>query len=381
MRVLFVSQHFSGKEGGLETYALQLARHLAPLCDHFHVVAPMGRGTGELDSTLGFPVHRVPVPREAFAVGGARKMVSVARREFLDTALHVQWVTAPATLAARRGGMPQRVFTAAMGRELQLRPLKRAPLLQVGFDATRRRVLGSVDGLFPVSGFTAGRVRDLGAPADRVRVVPVGTDLSRFGPADGTIVRKRHDLEGAAVILTAARLVPHKGLDTLVRALPAVLEKVPNAVLLVVGRGLELDRLRELAIDQRVPDQVRFIGGVQAEEMSAYYAAADVFAMVPREQFPAVEGFGTVFLEAAACEKPVVGSTSGGIPDAIVDGETGLLVPPQDPQATAQAIIQVLVDPERARAWGRAGRALVEREFTWPIVARRMYEAMGGPAL
>lgn len=380
MRLLFVSQTFSGQPGGLETYALELARHLAPRCEAFHVVAPGGWSNRDLDAWLPFPVHRVPVPRDAFPVAGARKMISVVRREHLDTVFHVQWMTAPATLAARRGGRPARVYTAAMGRELQLRPLKRAPLLQVAFDATRRRVLTRIDGVFPVSAYTAERVRDLGTPSDRVRVIPVGTDVDHFTPGDPAVVRSRHDLEGSRVILTAARLVPHKGIDTLVRAMPDVIARVPEAVLLVVGRGLELDRLRELSIDLRVDERVRFVGGVRPEEMPAYYAAADVFAMVPYEQYPAVDGFGTVFLEASACERPVVGSTSGGIPDAIRDGETGLLVPPQDAPATADAIARILEDPDRAAAWGRAGRELVQREFSWPIVAQRLIGAMGGEA-
>jgi D-alanyl-D-alanine dipeptidase len=160
--------------------------------------------------------------------------------------------------------------------------------------------------------------------------------------------------------------------DTVIRALPRVLQTVPDAVYVVAGDGPDADYLEALARAEGVDDHVIFAGRLSWEHLRACYTAAQVFALPARQADPDVEGFGIVFLEANACETPVIGARTGGIPDAIADGQSGLLVPPDHPEALAEALVRLLSDPERASEMGRQGRRRVLDGFTWSHAAERI---------
>jgi phosphatidylinositol alpha-1,6-mannosyltransferase len=192
-------------------------------------------------------------------------------------------------------------------------------------------------------------------------------DEERFTPsADGTLVRERHGLDGQPVILCVSRLVARKGQDVLIRGMEFVRTLAPDAVLLIAGDGAHRPTLEGLAAEAP-PGSVVFAGEVSDDELPAHYAAGDVFAMPCRSRFGGleVEGFGIVFLEAAAAGKASVAGRSGGAGEAVADEETGLLVEGNEPKAVALAVAQLLTDPARSRAMGAAGRQRVEREFTW----------------
>jgi phosphatidylinositol alpha-1,6-mannosyltransferase len=169
--------------------------------------------------------------------------------------------------------------------------------------------------------------------------------------------------------------VPRKGVDTVIRAMPAILRKFPELHYLVAGEGPDIDRLTQLRGQVGVTNRVRFIGRLKQSEVAAFHHAIDAFVMPARQEGPSVEGFGLVFREANACGRPVVAGLSGGVPDAVRDGETGLLVPPNAADAVATAVIQLLSDPEKARALGAAGRALIANEGTWRHTADRVLSA------
>ncbi|NED08085.1 glycosyltransferase family 4 protein, partial [Streptomyces sp. SID6648] len=180
-------------------------------------------------------------------------------------------------------------------------------------------------------------------------------------------VRERYGLGARPVILCAARLVPRKGQDTLIRALPAVLRSVPDAVLLLTGDGPYARTLHRLAADTGVADAVVLAGGRPHPEMPEHYAAADVFAMPcrTRRRGLEVEGLGIVFLEAAAAGLPVLVGDSGGAPDTVRDGETGHLVDGRDTAAVADRLVALLRDRAAAAAMGEKGRAWVREEWGW----------------
>ncbi len=302
--------------------------------------------------------------------------MSATRSFFYDTVLHAQWQTMTASVTASKLGGPKRIFLAAHGRELLLRPLSRSPKAQKAYDLLRRRMVGRADHIFPVSRYTAGLLGELGVDEDRMSVVGNGTDPKRFVPMDVSAARASLGLEQARVILTVGRLTPRKGIDTVIRALPSVIERVPNAVYMVVGEGEDRTRLEELAHERGVSDHVLFEGTVPFSQLPSTYNLCDVFVTPSRSAPPSVEGFGIVFLEANACGKPVIGARSGGIPDAIVDGETGLLVEPDDEPALAEALISLLSDPARCQALGAAGRDRVERACTWDVAHDHLFQAM-----
>jgi phosphatidyl-myo-inositol dimannoside synthase len=167
--------------------------------------------------------------------------------------------------------------------------------------------------------------------------------------------------------------VPRKGQDVLIRAMPAVRRLAPGAVLLVVGGGPYRPALDRLA-SQAPAGSVVFAGEIAPEELPEYYAACDVFAMPCRSRWAdlEVEGFGIVFLEAAATERASVAGRSGGAGEAVADGETGLLVQGAEPKAVALAVGRLLRDRERAAAMGRAGRRRVLESYTWRAQAGRL---------
>src|SRR5262249_28770373 len=154
------------------------------------------------------------------------------------------------------------------------------------------------------------------------------------------------------LFLTVARLIPRKGIDTVLRALATVVLSVPRVAYCIVGEGPEEARLKTLVNDYGLTPHVIFAGALEFGALAAAYRAADVFVMTPRESGHSVEGFGIVYLEAGAFGLPVIGSRSGGVPDAIIDGETGLLVEPDDAEGLARILVRLLTDRALATRLG-----------------------------
>jgi phosphatidyl-myo-inositol dimannoside synthase len=244
-----------------------------------------------------------------------------------------------------------------------------------------RAALQQADRVLAVSRFTGELLQRSGVSADRIEIVHPGCDSERFRPLQPR-PELRQTLLGERcndrVILTVGNLVARKGHDMVIRSLPRIRESVPDVTYLIVGRGRYRSELERLASSLGVRDRVIFADRVPAELLPEVYALGDVFAMPSREQAGAcdAEGFGLVFLEASACAKPVVGGRSGGIPDAVADGETGLLVDPHDAEELAASLARLLADGELAARLGRQGRARVVRDFGWQRAASRVKEIL-----
>jgi phosphatidylinositol alpha-1,6-mannosyltransferase len=242
-----------------------------------------------------------------------------------------------------------------------------------------RRALLEADRVLAVSRFTADLVEKIGVPPSRIEIVHPGCDSEHFRPLPSRL-DLRQKLLGERykdkIILTVGGLVARKGHDMVIRALPHLLRTVPDASYLIVGRGRCRAELEQLATALGVRDRVIFAGGVSNDDLPHVFALSDVFVMPSRQELKAVEGFGLVFLEAAACGKPVVGGRSGGIPDAIVDGVTGFLVHPTDHEDIARGLARLLTDEELATRLGQQGRRRVVEEFAWGRVASRVQEIL-----
>jgi phosphatidylinositol alpha-1,6-mannosyltransferase len=200
-------------------------------------------------------------------------------------------------------------------------------------------------------------------------------DVETFRPdVDGAVVRARYGLLGRPVIVCVSRLVPRKGQDLLIQALPLVRRELPDAALLLVGRGPYHDRLLELAREHGVV----LTGGVPHDELPAHYAAGDVFAMPCRTRRLGmdVEGLGIVYLEASAVGLPVLAGNSGGAPDAVRHGETGYVVDGRSVPGVAARLLELLRDDALRSRLGAAGRAWVERDWTWTGAADRLGELL-----
>lgn len=376
MRLLVVTQDFPPAVGGIETYTAELVRRWAERGD-VEVVAPRLSGADAVDAQMPVSVTRVPVRPDLLPLAALAVVPMRARAQRADVAFHAQWQTVGASLLARRlTGYPRRIVCAAHGRELLFNPAEGLPALGEGYDALRRLLLHGPDVFTPVSTYTAGLLRDNGVSSARLHVVPNGTNPDRFRPMDAAAVRNDLGLDDQTVLLTVGRLVPRKGIDTTLRALPSVLDAVPDLTYLVVGTGPDRARLEALARDLGVREHVRFAGEVAFDALPHYYNAADLFVMPSREDPPDVEGFGIVFLEAGACGLPVVGARSGGIPDAVHEGETGLLVPPADPTALSETLARVLTTPDLAARLGQQGRHHAVHEASWDHVADQLWAVL-----
>lgn len=381
MRLLFVTQDFPPDVGGIQTYSWEVARRLARRTAALHVVAPQRPGAERIDRAAPFAVTRVPGRPDLLPVTALRAVVQRARQLQPHVSLHAQWQTVGAALLARAlTGWPRRIACAAHGRELLFNPAPQALGLRSAYDRLRRWLVAHVDTFLPVSRYTAGLLRDLDVPTERLHVVPNGTDPERFHPADGEAIRHRLGLGGRPVLLTVGRLVPRKGIDTVLRALPAIAAAVPDVAYLVAGTGPDRTRLERLADRLQVRPHVVFLGSVPHDDLPAYYSAADLFVMPAREAPPDVEGFGLVFLEANACGTPVVGARTGGVPDAIVDGETGVLVPPSAPEPLADSVRRLLAHPNRLDALGRQGRARAVHAASWDHIADDLFALLAARA-
>jgi len=209
----------------------------------------------------------------------------------------------------------------------------------------------------------------------RMELLPSGIDTDQFHPGvSDAVVRERHALGSAPVVCCVSRLVARKGQDLLIRALSAVARQVPDVRLLIVGIGPYEATLRKLAADTGVADRVIFTGAAPYAELPAYFRAGDVFAMPCRLRWFGfdVEALGAVFLQGAAVGRPVIAGNSGGAPEAVKPGETGLVVDPTRPGPLAEAITSLLQDRERAERMGRAGAEWVHQEWTWEHMADRL---------
>src|SRR5207247_2348885 len=187
-------------------------------------------------------------------------------------------------------------------------------------------------------------------------------------------VRAKYGLDGGPWLLTVSRLDWHKGIDTVIKALPAVRAAVPGARYAVAGVGTVRPHFERLVADCGMGDAVRFLGFVPDDELPALYNAVDVYVGASRRYDLLAEGFGIAIVEASACGLPVVGGRAGGVPDAVRDGETGILVDPDDAAAVAHGITRLLDDAELRRRMGAAGGRAVETYYNWDRVARELTE-------
>jgi glycosyltransferase involved in cell wall biosynthesis len=241
---------------------------------------------------------------------------------------------------------------------------------------TARRIFGAAAGIIAISDWSADLVRrvmdDAGVRHQPpVLVNPLGTDPSFFHPGrDARLVRARFGLGDAPVLLTVARLVPHKGIDVAIRALAMLAPQHPTLRYLVVGTGEDAARLEALARDLGVGGRVVFAGTLSDAEIAEAHAMATVYVGLSRVDAEInAEGFGIAFVEAGASGTPCVAGDSGGVRSAVRDGETGIVVDPIDVGVVARAISELLENPDRRRAMGVTARQAAEAYYNWTRVA------------
>ena len=239
------------------------------------------------------------------------------------------------------------------------------------------RFLRSCRTVMGVSNYVADLANKASGRTDAVGM-GCGVDLASLPKGmDPAAAKERLGLTGKQVIFTLARLDSRKGQDTMIQAMPRVLAACPDAVYVFAGKGPEARRLEELARTLGVRESVRYAGVLSREDVGVHYSAADLFVMASRfNEGGAVEGFGIVFLEAGAYRKPVVGTRVGGIPHAVADGVSGLLVEPDSPAELADAVVKILRDPSLSQRMAEAGFRRATEEVTWKRIGLRVHEEL-----
>jgi phosphatidylinositol alpha-1,6-mannosyltransferase len=365
-RTLVVTNDFPPRQGGIQTFVAALLGRRPP--GSLVVLASRSPGWEAYDAALPYPVVRRPTSMLLPTRATARAAAELAARYGCDTAFFGAAAPLGALAPALRAAGVRRLVGATHGHETGWVALP-------GSRQLMRRIAGGLDVLTYISQYTRSRLEPALGTRTRLAQLSPGVDVERFTPAaDGSAVRERHGLGDAPVVVCVSRLVPRKGQDVLIQAMPAILARVPEAALLIVGGGRYEQRLRTLARQAGVADRVVFTGPVSSAELPEHFAAGDVFAMPCRTRRLGmdVEGLGIVFLEASAAGLPVVAGNSGGAPEAVQQGVTGEVVDGRDMVAVADQVSGLLSDPRRATAIGTAGRRWTEESWRWDTMTDRL---------
>ena len=379
MNHLFVTQDYGPDLGGMARRHIELCRRFGDDETIMSVSTVASAGARSFDSHEQYRIYRQPFPfdranRFSNQVRWAHWLTSGKSPPYdvlhcgniRPTGYAVRW-------ANRKLGKPYLVYVN--GGDL-LREQVKAQRSAVK-KRTGRSIFGNASGVVATSKWVAelasSVMNQLGVEAPPpVAALDLGTDPVHFNPSRDTgALRRRWGVADAPIIITVARLVPHKGQDMGIRAVAQLSRDFPTLRYIMVGEGHDEARLRTLAKELGVTDKVGFVGPMRDDELPEAYATSTIYLGASRvDKEINVEGFGISFLEAAASGIPSVAGDSGGVRSAVRDGETGIVVPPTDADAIADALRSLLLNPDRRAEMGRAARRAVETHYNWDRVAR-----------
>jgi phosphatidyl-myo-inositol dimannoside synthase len=381
MTTLLLAQDFPPRGGGIARMHGELAKRFPQ--GELVVSTPADPDSAEVDAGLPSLIDRLPMGVQRTKTLPAvlfwsRRAAGLARQH------HVRFVhcgnVKPAGYPARwvfeRQRIPYGIYFHGADLLSEQHKIRHSRLKR----RTARALMGGAAVLMANSAWTRDLAMtllgDLGLDGhgQRLRIVHLGTDPVRFRPGlDARALRERLELPdaGGRWLVTVARLERHKGIDTVIEALPAILASAPDVRYAVAGAGPDRERLDKLVHRLGLADRVRLVGNIGDQDLPAFYNLGSMYVGASRRADRlGVEGFGISLVEASSSGLPVVAGNSGGIPDAVRDGETGFLVPPEEPAAFADAICRLLADPSAAQRMGYNGRRAVETHYNWDRVVR-----------
>jgi phosphatidylinositol alpha-1,6-mannosyltransferase len=375
VRILLVTNNYPPKIGGMENMLYQLVSHW----QKEHSIIVLGPyGTGH-DSDSAATVFRPKIKGLLWFFAAALKnSLAKLKGETFDIVLAGSALVLPlATILGRMFKAP--MVTQVHGLDLTY-PNKI-------YQMVVKRLLPFSILVVANSANTARIAIELGLPEKNITVVNPGLDFAEFAALpDRQTAKARHEFQGKKVILSAGRLAPRKGIPEFIeRVLPGLLESHPDLLFVVAGDNPTdslahkedvLSRIHEATRRIKGGEHVRTLGRVPRKKLLELYAAADVFVLPAIETSDDVEGFGIVLIEAGAARCPVVSTRHGGIPDAVVDGGTGVLVSPGDWKAMAEALSHLLTAPEFGAAMGEEGRKRAEHQHDWSVVGRKYIQVV-----
>jgi len=365
-KVLFVTNDFGPRAGGIETFIIGLIerRSFASTIVYTSAQANSQEYDQMWEKKCGVKVIRdssrilLPTPRVA------RRISALIKAEGISVAAF--GAAAPLGLLAhsmKRSGIV-RIVALTHGHEVWWAKV-------FPFNLLLRRIGTGVDSLTYLGEYTRqmiSRPLTQSAKSAMIKIAP-GIDTDHFSPRNSANLRQSLQLSQKKIIVCVARLVHRKGQDKLIDAMPSILESISNAHLLIVGQGPYQSKLVKRVKKLGLEESVTFVGRINYEKLPEYICVGDLFAMPSRSRFGGleVEGLGIAYLEASACGLPVIAGSSGGAPDAVVDGKSGVVVNGTDITAIAKTVIKFLRDPEGSRQMGQFGRNWVVEKWRWEI--------------
>ena len=365
--ILVITNDFGPRTGGIETFVIGLLERIVD-CKVIVFTSQQGN-TSEYDQQwlkkFGVQVIRDRSKILIPSVRVAKRAKEIAQSHNVEVL--VFGAAAPLALMAprlRKAGI-KKIIALTHGHEVWWARI-------FPFNLAMRRIGNSVDHLTYLGEFTRQAIsRSLSQNSidSMVKIAP-GIDTSHFSPQSDAIHRRTElGLEGKKIIVSVGRLVHRKGQDKLIEAFPTIVREIPNAHLLIVGEGPYRTHLEKLVERLSLKENVTFVGRIFYDDLPSYLSASDVFVMPSRSRFFGleVEGLGIVYLEASACAIPVVAGISGGAPDAVQEGITGLCVDGTNAAQIAEAVIHICSDSKRAAKMGLAGRNWVIEQWRWEI--------------
>ena len=378
MKHLFVTQDYPPDLGGMARRHVELCRRFGARSTTIDVSTVRSDHAGQFDAAEPYAINRQPFyfsQAKLFTnqVRWAAWLASSARRD-VDVwhCGNVRPVGYAIALAHIRRATPYLLYVN--GSDL-LREQQSLGQIRKRFGA--RRIFGAASGIVATSTWVAQIAEELLEQLGIHKPPPVGafdlgTDPDFFKPSKNTgRLRATWGIGSAPLLITVARLIPHKGQDVTLRAVAALRDEFPSLRYAIVGVGPDEDRLRRLAEDLEIADRIIFTGALSDEEIAEAYATATLYAGLSRvEEVIYAEGFGISFLEAGASGLPSIAGDSGGVRSAIRDGVTGIIVPPTDVRSVTDAIRDLLRDEDKRAKMGAEARRLVETYYNWDRVAR-----------
>lgn len=375
-KTLLITMEYPPQKGGIANYLANLYTRLPS--DKIVVLAPKNNGDKEYDQ---------------------RQTIKIIRARLLSFYIWPRWL--PLYFRTKRLVKKQKIKMLHLSHILpigyiayRLRTNKKLKLPYIvylhGFDILNAqknpnkkkwliKILKNASGIVANSEYTRSLVRELGLTDEKVLVVypcpairPPETTVETYG------IISKYGLANKKIILSVGRLVKRKGVDKVIEALPKIQEKFKDVMYVIVGDGPELDHLGQMVRERGLQNIVRFVGEVSDEDLIKFYTVADLFVMPSRKIGPDVEGFGTVYLEANLFGLPVIGGRSGGVPEAVLDQQTGLLVNPEDTEDIFAAMRDLLANPDWAETLGQNGKIRAENDFQWRKEAEKLRRYLSG---
>jgi phosphatidylinositol alpha-1,6-mannosyltransferase len=373
--VLFVTNDFGPRAGGIETFIIGLIQR---------------RPFGQTIVYTSFQESSAQFDADWLANYGVR-VIRDRSKILLPTprvALHLRRIIKKEgiTTAAFGAAAPLGLLSASMKRAGVVRTVALTHGHEVWwakvfpFNLLLRRIGSTVDVLTYLGEFTRKAIsKALTTKAQNamVKIAP-GIDVEHFIPTDAAPLRESLGLTDKKVIVSVGRLVHRKGQDHLIEAMPEILKKVPRAHLLLVGEGPYREYLQKLVHQHKLESSVTFIGRIQYQDLPMYICVGDIFAMPSRSRLMGleVEGLGIVYLEASSCGLPVLAGDSGGAPDAVIQNETGLVVSGTNSEEIASAALALLTNLEASQKMGVAGRQWIVDNWRWEIWSKGFEELL-----